>query len=70
MKWEPMPAPKPETFKQLVKRIEQVRTPREYCIAYSVIEYSAQYPDNRPKISHEDEDLLLRLLARVKIEDE
>lgn len=70
MKREFMPAPKPETFKELVKRIEQVRTQREYCIAYSIIEYSAQYPDNRPKISHADEVLLLNLLYRIKIVEE
>lgn len=70
MKREYMPAPTPETFKQLVKRISQVKTQRDHCIAYSLIEYSAQYPDNRPKITHEDETLLLNLLYRVKLEDE
>jgi hypothetical protein len=62
--------PKPETFKELVKRIEQARTRADYDKAYSLIEYSAQYPDNRPKISHSDEALLLNLLDRVKITEE
>lgn len=70
MKRENLPAPQPETFKQLVKRISKVKTQRDHCIAYCIIEYSAQNPGNRPKITHEDETILLNLLYRVRLEDE
>lgn len=55
------------SFKKLVELIKDARTEEEWNEAYALTEWNAQ--QDRPTISHKDEEMLLDLLARITPEE-